>query len=175
MCYLIIGYVFHHCVDLKPAVNAMIAIILNSVYIIWIYLKNYIKSIGLKYAMDEWAKDYAMTLLLQCVALYGYPYLVLYPYWWVWWWLFHIIYFFFVEDLFYILLHQHSPVLLMVIYFIGRVLTVEDIWWDTLLSEFKDETMVKRIKEKKRELEREELKQSLVEESQKLKQLGRII
>ena len=46
----------------------------------------------------------------------------------------------------------------------------EDLRWYTLLNDIHDDIMMKRIKETTRELEREELKQSLVEESQKLKQ-----
>ena len=125
LSYLIIGFVYHRCLDLGPLYWPFF----NFAYIIWAYWKQYTGNFRSFYTSDiaiNYFKDNTITSIFYFLAWFLYPILLDYPFWWFWWSLLHSIYFYFMEDLFYILLHRHSQFFAVAVNFIVRVLTMED-------------------------------------------------
>jgi hypothetical protein len=154
----------------------------NSAYIHLAYLNYYNGGIRRDIA-NNYLKDLTISSIFQCLAYNLYPYLVHYPFWWFWWLLLHTIHFYFMEDLFYIMLDRNSPFILVLFNIIKIILTMENHFWDLLMlanglqvvrkvdtreeiHEIDSVTEKPSVPLKKKwEKIREELIQSLVEES----------
>ena len=171
MLYLIMCYVIFPYLNPDPPFWW----IFNSVYLIWSWW-NYL---GLEVCSWQFARDCVNTTIFELAAhyhLYAYPYLEPHS---EGWWILHILYVFLMEDHFYIKIHPQSPWLPVVLVFMWRVYNgfKETENKETKRDErllMQNKMPLKNAPDNKKMTRKEELQQSLVEQSEKLKKCEEI-